>query len=199
MFFDVDCIFLLKEYGMYKEYFKELKYCIDLLDINEIIQIKNVIVNAIKNKGNIYIIGNGGSASTASHYVVDFTKKLDFNNFPRVNMFNLSDNIPVITAYANDISYESIYYEQLKNKIKGEDLLIVLSASGNSKNLVKAIKYAKEKQVKTISIVGDFNGEVLKYSDDKIIINSKNYGIIEDIHLIINHAITSSIKEEYDG
>lgn len=184
---------------MYKEYFKELKYCIDLLDINEIIQIKNVIVNAIKNKGNIYIIGNGGSASTASHYVVDFTKKLDFNNFPRVNMFNLSDNIPVITAYANDISYESIYYEQLKNKIKGEDLLIVLSASGNSKNLVKAIKYAKEKQVKTISIVGDFNGEVLKYSDDKIIINSKNYGIIEDIHLIINHAITSSIKEEYDG
>ena len=114
-------------------------------------------------------------------------------------MFNLSDNIPVITAYANDISYENIYYEQLKNRIKGEDLLIVLSASGNSKNLVKAIKYAKEKNVKTISMVGDFNGEVLKYSDDKIIINSNNYGIIEDIHLIINHVITSCIKEEYDG
>lgn len=92
--------------AMYKEYFNELKRCIDLLDVNEIERIEKLIVNTIKNRGNIYIIGNGGSSSTASHYVVDFTKKLDFNELPRVNIYNLSDNISTVTAYANDISYE---------------------------------------------------------------------------------------------
>lgn len=182
---------------MYKAYFNELKRCLDLLDINEIAQIKSVIVNTVLKKGNIYIIGNGGSSSTASHYVVDFTKKLDFDGLPRVNMYNLSDNTPTITAYANDISYEDIYFEQLKNKILDSDILIVLSASGKSKNLIKAAKYAKKMNALVVSIVGKFEGELLDISDYKIIIDSKDYGIIEDIHLSLNHVISSKIKEEY--
>ena len=182
---------------MYKEYFNELKRCIDLLDVNEIERIEKLIVNTIKNRGNIYIIGNGGS-STASHYVVDFTKKLDFNELPRVNIYNLSDNISTVTAYANDISYEDIYFEQLKNKIVNSDMLIVLSASGKSKNLLKAAKYAKERKASVVSIVGNFEGEVLKFSDYKLIIDSKDYGIIEDIHLSLNHVISSNIKEVYN-
>mgnify|MGYP000251358462 FL=1 len=182
---------------MYKEYFNELKRCIDLLDVNEIERIEKLIVNTIKNRGNIYIIGNGGSSSTASHYV-DFTKKLDFNELPRVNIYNLSDNISTVTAYANDISYEDIYFEQLKNKIVNSDMLIVLSASGKSKNLLKAAKYAKERKASVVSIVGNFEGEVLKFSDYKLIIDSKDYGIIEDIHLSLNHVISSNIKEVYN-
>ncbi|HCF65878.1 MAG TPA: SIS domain-containing protein [Clostridiaceae bacterium] len=184
--------------AMYKEYFNELKRCIDLLDVNEIERIEKLIVNTIKNRGNIYIIGNGGSSSTASHYVVDFTKKLDFNELPRVNIYNLSDNISTVTAYANDISYEDIYFEQLKNKIVNSDMLIVLSASGKSKNLLKAAKYAKERKASVVSIVGNFEGEVLKFSDYKLIIDSKDYGIIEDIHLSLNHVISSNIKEVYN-
>ena len=184
--------------AMYKEYFNELKRCIDLLDVNEIERIEKLIVNTIKNRGNIYIIGNGGSSSTASHYVVDFTKKLDFNELPRVNIYNLSDNISTVTAYANDISYEDIYFEQLKNKIVNSDMLIVLSASGKSKNLLKAAKYAKERKASVVSIVGNFEGEVLKFSDYKLIIDSKDYGIIEDIHLSLNHVISSNIKEGYN-
>lgn len=185
--------------AMYKEYFNELKRCIDLLDINEIERIEKLIVNTIKNRGNIYIMGNGGSSSTASHYVVDFTKKLDFDALPRVNIYNLSDNISTVTAYANDISYEDIYFEQLKNKIVNSDMLIVLSASGKSKNLLKAVKYAKERKASVVSIVGNFEGEVLKFSDYKLIIDSKNYGIIEDIHLSLNHVISSNIKEVYNN
>ena len=184
--------------AMYKEYFNELKRCIDLLDVNEIERIEKLIVNTIKNRGNIYIIGNGGSSSTASHYVVDFTKKLDFNELPRVNIYNLSDNISTVTAYANDISYEDIYFEQLKNKIVNSDMLIVLSASGKSKNLLKAAKYAKERKASVVSIVGNFEGEVLKFSDYKLIIDSKDYGIIEDIHLSLNHVISSNIMEVYN-
>ena len=184
--------------AMYKEYFNELKRCIDLLDVNEIERIEKLIVNTIKNRGNIYIIGNGGSSSTASHYVVDFTKKLDFNELPRVNIYNLRDNISTVTAYANDISYEDIYFEQLKNKIVNSDMLIVLSASGKSKNLLKAAKYAKERKASVVSIVGNFEGEVLKFSDYKLIIDSKDYGIIEDIHLSLNHVISSNIKEVYN-
>lgn len=185
--------------AMYKEYFNELKRCIDLLNINEIERIEKLIVNTIKNRRNIYIIGNGGSSSTASHYVVDFTKKLDFDELPRVNIYNLSDNISTVTAYANDVSYEDIYIEQLKNKIVNSDMLIVLSASGKSKNLLKAAKYAKERKASVVSIVGNFEGEVLKFSDYKLIIDSKDYGIIEDIHLSLNHVISSNIKEVYNN
>lgn len=184
---------------MYKKYFSELKRCIDLLDIDEIERIERLIIDTIKNKGNIYIIGNGGSSSTASHYVVDFIKKLDFSPLPRVNIYSLSDNISTITAYANDISYEDIYFEQLKNKILKSDVLIVLSASGKSKNLVKAAKYAKNMNASVVSIVGKFEGEILNFSDYKVIIDSKDYGIIEDIHLSLNHAISSNIKEEYSN
>lgn len=184
---------------MYKAYFNELKRCLDLLDTNEITKIETAIVNTVKKKGNIYIIGNGGSSSTASHYVVDFTKKLDFDGLPRVNMYNLSDNVPIITAYANDISYDDIYLEQLKNKILDSDMLIVISASGKSKNLIKAAQYAKKMNALVVSIVGKFEGEVLNNSDYKLIIDSKDYGIIEDIHLSLNHVISSKIKEEYSN
>ena len=184
---------------MYKEYFKELEKCLEELDIGELNKIEEKIIETIKNKGNIYVIGNGGSASTSAHYVVDFSKKLDFNTLPRVNIYSLSDNISTITAYANDISYENIFYEQIKNKISSLDLLIILSASGKSPNVVKAGKYAKKMNANVISITGNFNGEILKCSDFKLIINSKNYGVIEDIHLILNHAITDSIKEKYSN
>ena len=115
-----------------------------------------------------------------------------------MNIGNLGDNISTVTAYANDISYEDIYFEQLKNKIVNSDMLIVLSASGKSKNLLKAAKYAKERKASVVSIVGNFEGEVLKFSDYKLIIDSKDYGIIEDIHLSLNHVISSNIKEVYN-
>lgn len=95
------------------------------------------------------------------------------------------------------MSYDDIYYKQIKDRVSSSDIIIVLSASGNSKNLVKAVKYAKEKKMTIISIVGNFDGNVLKFSDYKIVIDSKNYGIIEDIHLSLNHVISNSIKEKY--
>lgn len=179
----------------YSKYIHELSRCIKEIDFEIIKKIEDKIVETVKKGGNIYLLGNGGNAATAAHWVVDFSKGIENIESNKVNMYSLSDNIAIVTAYANDISFEDIYYLQLKNKLKEADLLIILSASGNSKNLVKAVKYAKEQNIFCVSIVGDFDGEVTKYSDLKMIINSKNYGIIEDIQLTINHLISQSIKE----
>lgn len=180
----------------YLDYFEKLKYCIDNIDWEVLKLIQENILRVINDDGNIYIIGNGGSASTASHWVVDMSKGLENENLKRVNIYNLSDNMPLITAYANDVAYEDIYYLQLKNKIKSTDILLILSCSGNSKNLVKAIEYAHKNDAFCISIVGDFNGKVLEYSDLKLIIKSRNYGIIEDIELSLNHQIVQNIRKD---
>ena len=179
----------------YSKYINELSKCIEEMDYEILKKIEDKIVETVKKGGNIYLLGNGGNAATATHWVADFSKGIENIEGNKVNMYSLSDNISIVTAYANDMSFEDIYYLQLKNKLKMEDLLIILSASGNSKNLVKAIKYAKEQNILCISIVGDFDGQVTRYSDLKFIINSKNYGIIEDIQLTINHLISQSIRE----
>lgn len=188
------------EKDSYSKYVHELKECIEVIDFKILKKIEEKIVETVKKNGNIYLIGNGGNAATAAHWVADFSKGIENIESNKVNMYSLSDNIPIVTAYANDMSFEDIYYLQLRNKLKESDLLIILSASGNSKNLVKAAKYTKEQNVFCISIVGNFNGEVIKYSDLKLIINSKNYGIIEDIQLTINHLISQNIRkgEKYE-
>lgn len=178
----------------YSEYIQELKKCIEEIDLETLKNIEEKIIETVKQDGNIYLLGNGGNAATATHWVADFSKGIENIDSNKVNMYSLSDNISIVTAYANDISYEDIYYLQLKNKLRKTDLLIILSASGNSKNLVKAISYAKEQNIFCISIIGDFNGEVIKYSDIKLIIKSRNYGIIEDIQLAINHLISQNIR-----
>ena len=109
-------------------------------------------------------------------------------------MISLSDNIPLLTAYANDVSYDDIYLFQLEKIMQKRDLIIILSVSGNSSNLVKAVKYAKENNTTVISIVGDYKGKVLDYSDMSLIVNSKNYGIVEDIQLSLGHMISQNIK-----
>lgn len=179
----------------YSKYIYELNRCIEEIDYEILEKIKDKIVETVKKGGNIYLLGNGGNAATATHWVADFSKEIENIESNKVNMYSLSDNISIVTAYANDISFEDIYYLQLKNKLKESDLLIILSASDNSKNLVKAVEYAKEKNIFSIAIVGNFNGKVTKYADLKLIINSKNYGIIEDIQLTINHLISQSIRK----
>ena len=151
------------------------------------------IVNLLDStKGRIYIIGNGGSAATASHMVNDLGAGLRRRNIRSFDVESLSDNTPVCTAIANDIGYENIFYMQLKGRINKNDILIAISCSGNSENILKAVKYAKKQDAKIIGITGFDGGKLKKKSDINFHVQTDEgqYGIVEDIvtYGIVNSA-----------
>lgn len=154
-----------------------------------------------ENISKIYIIGNGGSAATASHMANDLSAGLKMREIRNFNVESLSDNSSVCTAIANDIGYENIFYAQLKHKIKKEDVLIAISCSGNSANIVKAAKYAKETGTTIIGVTGFDGGKLKKISDIKFHVDAPKgeYGLVEDVHMILDHMIYSyyiSLKPE---
>jgi len=137
---------------------KDICQEIDLLKVAEII----TIIEKKRKKGKtIFVCGNGGSAATASHLICDFSKTSRKNNNNKFKTINLFDNIPLLTAYGNDVSYEDIFSEPLKNLGEKEDLLLVISASGNSPNIIKALKTAEQLNIDTVAFLG-FDGGLAK-------------------------------------
>jgi D-sedoheptulose 7-phosphate isomerase len=146
-------------------------------------------------------------AASASHMACDLGKGTlarHYNkNEKRLRVISLSDNISTITAYANDLSYNEVFVQQLRNLVNKDDLVIVLSGSGNSKNVIKAVKYAKTHGAKTIGLLGfTTGGKLAKMVDCAIIVKSNNYGPVEDVHVALHHIITAcfaKLKREYEG
>ncbi len=141
----------------------------------------------------IYIIGNGGSAATSSHMANDLGIGLKIRDIKNFNVESLSDNTSICTAIANDIGFENIFYTQIKDKIKRKDVLIAISCSGNSQNIIKAVKYAKEKGTSIIGLTGFNGGELKKLSDINFHIETTKgeYGLVEDAHMILDHLLFS--------
>jgi len=158
--------------------------------------IEDVIIelNRVSSEGGlVYLIGNGGSAATASHIVNDFGAGLRRRSLLNLNISSLSDNSSTITALSNDIGYENIYSSQLNGILNKGDILIAISCSGNSQNIVKAVKYAKKVGAKVIGLTGFDGGELKSISDISYHIETKQgeYGIVEDLHMIFDHLIYS--------
>ena len=147
------------------------------------------ILSTIKNNNNIFVCGNGGSAAIANHYVVDFLKffKESSNYKPKITSF--TNSIETITAISNDLSYDKIFSYQAENLCNKNDLIIIISSSGNSKNIVELLKFTKRKNIKTIGFSGFKGGYLKKNSNISIHINAENYGISEDSHHILMHAL----------
>lgn len=166
---------------------------INNIDSEKVENIIKVLEKVQSSKGTIYVIGNGGSASTASHMVNDLEIGLKRREIKSFNMESLSDNTAVCTAIANDTGYENIFYYQLKDKLKEDDLIIAISCSGNSPNIIKAVKYAKELKVSILGMTGFDGGELQSLSDINFHVDTKNgeYGLVEDMHMILNHIIYS--------
>ncbi|MCT7590802.1 SIS domain-containing protein [Aliarcobacter butzleri] len=175
------------------QYTNNLKNLLDNIDKDEISKIINVLDKCENNNSKIYIMGNGGSAATASHMANDLSVGLKLREIRNFNVESLSDNSSVCTAIANDIGYENIFYAQLKNKIKKDDVVIAISCSGNSSNIVKAVHYAKEMNATVIGLTGFDGGELKKLSDIKFHIDTLKgeYGLVEDLHMILDHIIYS--------
>lgn len=170
-----------------KEYCEREIAVINNLNMNSINQVMNILETARLEEKNIFICGNGGSAATASHYCCDFNKGVSENQEKKYNFECLNDNIPTLMAISNDIGYEEIFRFSLKNKMKSGDILIGISGSGNSKNVVNAMEYAKSIGGTTIAIVGYSGGKMKKIADYNIHVNINNMQISEDIHMMLDH------------
>jgi len=152
-----------------------------------------LIEKTIKLRKNIFVCGNGGSASTANHLVCDVFKRISQNTKLKPKVISLVNNMELITAISNDMKYDKIFSFQYESLQNSGDLVIIFSVSGNSKNLVELAKVAKKKN-KIISFTGKNGGKVKKLSTVNININSNNYGIVEDVHLSLMHSISQIIR-----
>ncbi len=175
------------------DYLTRLKFILDSIDSNVISDIVNALEQTIKNKSRIYIIGNGGSSATASHMVNDLGAGLRRRDIVNFDVVSLGDNSPVVTAIANDIGYENIFFMQMKGLINPSDIVIAISCSGDSPNIIKAADYAQDLGCKIIGVTG-FNGGYLKAISDisfHVDVPKNEYGLVEDTHMILDHIIYS--------
>lgn len=172
-----------------KAYIELEKEAIDKIDIEAINSAMNMIIEAYEGKHTIYIFGNGGSAATASHFQNDFNKGISEYVENKFRFQCLNDNMATIMAIANDIGFEEVFRFQLKNKLEKGDLIIAISGSGNSKNVLNAAEYAKEQGNKVIALTGFKGGKLKEISDVSLHADVMSMQVTEDIHMIFNHLI----------
>lgn len=171
---------------------------LNMLDIDTINLAINEIVAAFEREGNIYIFGNGGSAATASHFANDFNKGISEYTNKKFRFICLNDNVPTVMAVANDISYDEVFRFQLLGKLKQEDLVIGISGSGNSKNVVNAIEYAKQEGIRTLGVTGFDGGKVKNIVDVSLHVPINNMQITEDIHMVFDHMIVTVLYQAWN-
>ncbi|MBR4195992.1 MAG: SIS domain-containing protein [Synergistaceae bacterium] len=175
-----------------KEYIDTEIRILQSLNIDELNAAANAVTDCRKRGGTVYTIGNGGSAATASHMAVDLGKGANEKPGPEGNFFRvecLADNVPTITAIANDISYDDIFVFQLERKLKPGDLLIAISGSGNSPNIVKAAEYAGSIGVPVVGITGYDGGKLGRMCDFRMHCPVNDMQISEDIHMMFDHML----------
>ncbi len=161
------------------------------LDVDSIDLTMNLIMKAYENKKKIYIFGNGGSSATASHFQNDFNKGISEYVDTKFNFTCLNDNVATLMAIANDIGFEEVFRFQLKNKLEEGDLVIAISGSGNSKNVILAAEYAKSQGNQVIGLTGYDGGKLKELSDVSLHADVMSMQVTEDIHMIFDHLIMS--------
>ena len=172
------------------QYFEELHRVMVSFPKDGIDQIANTLVGAYNAGKTVFLCGNGGSASLASHFACDLGKGTAYcNGGKRFRALSLTDNLPTLTAWANDSSYEDVFSEQLRNFVQPGDVALAISCSGNSKNVLNALRVAREVGATTVGISGFQGGEMKSLCRICVVVPSNNMQIIEDLHLAMTHSI----------
>lgn len=172
-------------------YLNEEIKVLENLDISEINKALNLLLEAFENGNTVFVFGNGGSSATASHFQNDFNKGISEYTDKKFNFLCLNDNIPTVMAIANDIGFDEIFRFQLDGHIKSGDICMAISGSGNSKNVLNAAEYAKEKGNKIIGLTGFNGGKLKEISDINLHAPIDSMQITEDIHMIFDHLMMS--------
>jgi len=177
-------------------YRKELLETIVNIDTKTVDQAIDWLAEARENNRHIFICGNGGSAATSSHFVVDMLKGASYNREKRFRIMCLNDQMPTLTAYANDVNYDCAFVEQLKNFAQPGDIFMAISGSGNSPNVLRAMEYANSIGCKTIAMTGRDGGKLGPLAGLNIHVPAPHMGRIEDGHHIVCHMICYYFMEE---
>jgi D-sedoheptulose 7-phosphate isomerase len=162
---------------------------IDRIDTRRVDQAIEWFREARDSSKHIFVCGNGGSASTASHFTCDIVKGASYNRDTRFRITALTDSLPTLTAYSNDVSYECVFVEQLKNFAQAGDLVMCISGSGNSANVLRAMEYANSIGCKTIALTGRDGGKLGPLAQLNVQVAVSHMGRIEDAHLVVCHMI----------
>lgn len=181
------------------EYFDRLKQTLDSVDQNDFNTLINLLVAAKNANKQIFIMGNGGSAATASHFVCDFNKGVSLLEEKKFKFICLNDNIPSLMAYANDISYDDIFVYPLSTYFNPGDIVIGISGSGNSRNVIKALEYANENNGITIGLTGYDGGKVKQLCNHNIHISIDDMQLTEDLHMILGHCMMQILHKYQDN
>jgi D-sedoheptulose 7-phosphate isomerase len=170
-------------------YLAELDATLRALPQGQVADLIAAIGDVRERDGQIFVVGNGGSAATASHFAVDLGKGASLGAERRFRVLSLTDNVPWITALGNDLSYEDVFVEQLRNYARPGDLLLAFSGSGNSENVLRAVRYANSVGCRTIGLSGFAGGRLRDEAQECIVVQADHMGRIEDGHFVIQHLV----------
>lgn len=175
-------------------YFAELEQMIVSISLSQLQAILRLLEEAYRTGQRIFIMGNGGSAATASHFALDLAKNTSMPGVPRVKAISLTDHVPLITAWSNDTAYEHVFAEQLANLLASGDVAIGISASGNSPNVINALRLTKQLGGVTIGLLGAEGGKIKDIVDAYVLAPGQNIEQEEDAHMILAHVITRHMR-----
>jgi D-sedoheptulose 7-phosphate isomerase len=165
------------------------------LDLDVVAKIANVLEAAERRGKQVFVVGNGGSAATASHIATDWTKTAERSGKPLLRCMSLTDNVAFMTAIANDLGYDEVFSRQLESYLRRGDVVVLISGSGNSPNVVNAARFAKKKGAVTIGMTGFAGGKLRRLADICLHVDSDQYGVIEDLHMAAGSILAFYLKQ----
>ena len=181
------------------DYFEALAKLLRRSDGEAVARLGGLLWAAYEADRQVFLLGNGGSAATASHFACDLGKGTAVPGQRRFRALSLADNVAMLTALGNDIGYEKVFTEQLAALMRPGDLVVAISASGNSPNVVDAVEYANQAGGVTVALVGFGGGRLKEIAQQTVHFASDNYGLVEDAHLILEHALTQWLRRRLAG
>lgn len=179
-----------------EEYLGQVSELVLKIPAESIERITSLMFDAYRSGKRIFVFGNGGGSSTSAHFVCDLAKGTASPGKPRLKAISLAENIPLLTAWANDTDYTNTFGEQLKNLVEEGDVVIGLSGSGMSPNVINAFRVADEAGARAVLFSGFAGGEAVKVAHDSIVVPSEDMQQIEDVHMILTHIIFRCLKRE---
>lgn len=176
-------------------YIQQQKAALESIPVAQVAHLIDLFKKALRDDRQIFVFGNGGSGTNASHFVTDLGKSASDKAYRRFRCFSLSDNVSWITAIGNDYAYDDVFLRQLQNYARPGDVVLVMSVSGSSPNIVKAVTWCRENGVHTVALIGGKKGTLAGLADDVIVVDSTHYGRVEDCHMHICHIICYAFIE----
>ena len=179
-----------------QEYLELVRQCLQEVEQQDLASVVQLLYQAYARGASVYVMGNGGSASTASHMTAHLQEGIDGRGTGGLRAICLSDNVPRLTALANDVAYDEVFALQLNGLLRPEDLVVLISGSGNSPNLVKAAQIAKDTGTGVIAFTGFGGGRVHHMADCGVVLSCRQYGPVEDVHLTLGHLIPQLLRRK---